>query len=57
MKRYHVWNGDPEVWQEDVSRGGTFAECHYWTYGAALAYFAHQLAPDVERELRKAEQD
>lgn len=57
MKRYHAWNGDPEVWEEDMSQDGPFAKCRYWTYGAALAYFAHQLAPDVERELRRAEQN
>jgi len=53
-RRYHEWNGDPEVWEEELAAGGTFAQCRFWTYGEMLAYFAHQLAPDIERELREA---
>ncbi len=57
MKRFHECNGDPEVWAEDLAADSTFAQCRYWKYGAALAYFAHQLAPDIERKLRKAGAD
>jgi hypothetical protein len=57
MQRFHEWNGDPEVWAEDLARGGTFADCRYWTYGAALAYFVHQLAPDLEQAFRESERD
>ena len=57
MQRFHEWNGDPEVWQEDLAVGSNFAQCRFWTYGAALAYFAHRLAPDIEQALRKAERD
>lgn len=52
MKRFHEWNGDPEVWAEDLVTGNGFAECRYWTYGTALAYFAHRLEDDSERRRR-----
>jgi len=54
MKRYHEWNGDPEVWEEDLATDSTFAQCRYWSYGALLDYFAYRLAPDIEQELREA---
>lgn len=52
MRRYHAWNGDPEVFEEDEAPG---REYPFWTYSSALDYFAHRLAPDIEREIREAE--
>jgi len=47
LKRFHEWNGDPEVYEQDQMEGGWYAEYHVWSYAAMFDYFAHRLAPDI----------
>src|SRR5947209_7479080 len=49
MAAYHAFNGDPETAQDDQSRGEEYRYSHY---SMLLHFFAHRLAPDIEKELR-----